>query len=274
MQLRMVKEWKCSYCGKTLSKTPEDRTCPGCGIPIVRRKATIDKLKVLEEICKLNNYQLLIDACAGSGKVQCVEDGELIEGSPFVLGKIAKEKGIKLILIEVGKKTFHLLKQFCQNLGALLIRGDCNEHLPRIVDDSIPTLIFIDPFGYGVPVIKRELILSLAKMPNIDLLINFSWMISREMGFVRRYLNSDDVRNRRKAQSYHKSLCIWWGNDEYLSWGSMKKMEYAEKYAEDLRKYGKVEIYEVPFQSAGRAVYHLIFLTKFEAPKKGLYRYL
>lgn len=83
--------WKCNYCGKTLADCPEDMKCPSCGLTIGRTDATREKLSILKDICKLNDYDLFIDACAGSGKVQLL-DGGIIDGSALVLENLAKKR--------------------------------------------------------------------------------------------------------------------------------------------------------------------------------------
>lgn len=264
--------WECGYCGKTTPKRPWEK-CPSCGFTLGRAKATIRKYKILTDICNLNNYDLLIDACAGCGKVQFFK-GDIINGSPLIFDEIAKTKTppAKCIFIECNPKTFKLLKTFCKDSDAKFINGDCNELIPTFVKGKIRTLVFIDPFGYGVPTIRRDMVIAISEIPKTDLLINFTWRIAREMGFVRKYLKSDDERNRKAAISYIKSLHIYWGNLDWLKkWGSMRTRKYAEKYALPLKENNKIEIYHVP--QYGKLIYYLIFATKFETPKYGLMKW-
>jgi three-Cys-motif partner protein len=284
--------WKCNFCGKTLDDTPEDMKCPSCGLTIGTTDATREKLQILHDICNLNDYAVLIDACAGSGKVQL--DGEMIDGSAVVLENIAKKRNppAKRIFIEADPKTFRLLRwRFGWSFDAQFINDDCNKHLLKFVDGKNKTLVFIDPFGYGLPAIRRNIILELSRTPNTDLLINFTWRIAREMGYARTYLcctiencpsptkvgeqigSCDQCRNRRTAISYANSATIWWGDQEWLNWGSLAARDYAEKYASPLRSNCKVQIYNVPGYSRN-PTYQLIFATKFECPKYGIEKWL
>lgn len=288
MQLCVVIMWKCAFCGKTTGEIPEDMKCPSCGLVIGTPDATTEKLRILKDICNLNNYDLLIDACAGSGKVQI--ENRLIDGSAFILENIAKKKKppTKRIFIEADPKTFTLLRwRFEWSSDAEFINGDCNEHLLRFVDGKSKTLVFIDPFGYGLPAIKRDIILELANIPNTDLLINFTWRIAREMGYARTYLNCtidscpsptkagerfsscELCRNRKTAINYANSATLWWGNQDWMNWGSLEAREYVERYASPLRSYSKVQIYNVPTCSKN-PTYQLIFATKFDYPRYGI----
>ena len=279
--------WACVFCGKKTSEPPEEK-CPSCGLVIGTPHATKVKLRILKDICELNNYDLLIDACAGSGKVQL--DGEIIDGSALILAEVAKKKKppAKCVFIEADSKTFRLLRwRFGWSLDAEFINGDCNKHLLKFADGKSKTLVFIDPFGYGLPAIKRNIILELAKLPNTDLLINFTWRIAREMGFARTYLNCtidncpsptkageqfsscESCRNRKTAISYANSANIWWGSQDWMNWKSLTAREYVERYASPLRYHSNVQIYNVPICSKN-PTYQLIFATKFDYPRYGI----
>lgn len=267
--------------------------CPSCGITLGRTKATKEKLQILRDICELNDYDLLIDACAGSGKVQLL-NGEIIDGSSSVLQTLAQKRKppAKLIFIEHDPKTFRLLRwRSGWSPDAEFINDDCNKHLPKLIDGKTKTLIFIDPFGYGLPAIRRDVVLKLSSAPNTDLLINFTWRIAREMGYARKYLcctidscpspskagekfgSCDVCSNRQTAVSYTNSAIIWWGNEEWLNWGSLRRSEYAGKYAYPLKDNNKVAIYCIPEGSRDPA-YQLILATKFETPKYGIEKWL
>jgi len=259
--------------------------CPSCGIRLATW-ATLKKHEYLEAVCSTNNYGVVIDACAGSGILQ-YPDGTIRKGSPCILETLIKGKG-ELICIEVREKTCNVLSHFVKI--AKIINDDCNKIVPNFVDGKTPTLVFIDPQGYGIPPIDRNLVLNLSKTPNTDLLIQYSWRIAREMGFCRKYLICDtddcpselarnkgltcgDCFNRSRAMAWKKSLDIWWGHSVWLEWGSKSKSEYAEEYAFPLRKHNTVEkqlIRGEPSQN----IYHLIFSTKFNLPKIGLRKWM
>ena len=261
--------WKCICCGQTtlLDYVLNFMTCPKCGSRLATKETPL-KHQYLIDVCSINDYKLVIDACAGSGMLQ-LPNGELKEGSPLILEKIMKDKG-HCICIEVDPKTYRLLKGFCKH--AEVLYGDCNKILLDLVDGKTPTLIYIDPFGYGVPVIDKNLVLKMARTPDTDLLIHFSWRISREMGYARKYLTSDDRTLRKRAEGYTKSLNIWWGNSDWLKWGSMSKMEYADKYARPLRENNRVDI--TAFGNGRGISFFLVFATKFQLPKYGLLKYM
>jgi len=157
--------------------------------------------------------------------------------------------------------TYQIIKK---NLGVPSI-------LPDLIDGKKPTLVYIDPFGYGVPVIERNLVMKMSRTPNTDLLIHFSWRISREMGYARKYLTSDDGTLRKRAQGYAKSLNIWWGSPDWLTWGSMRKIDYAEKYASPLREDNTVDITAFGDCSVS---FFLIFATKFQIPRYGILKWV
>jgi three-Cys-motif partner protein len=255
-------------CGQTtlLDQVLNFMVCPKCG-SIIATKYTPRKHQYLVDVCSKNDYKLVVDACAGSGMVQ-FPTGELKEGSPLILEKIMKNVG-RCVCIEVDPKTVKLLSHFCEH--AEVIRGDCNKILPTLIDGKNPTLVYIDPFGYGVPVIDRKLVLELSKTPNVDLLIHFSWRICREMGFARKYLSSDDRTLRKRAEAYAKSLNIWWGGSGWLNWGSMSKRGYAEKYASPFRENNTVDI--TAFGKSRSSSFYLILATKFKIPDYGIMKW-
>lgn len=273
--------WKCSYCDKTTDEGPGWRSkrsepygkCPKCGFTLGRAKATIEKLEILTDICNTNNYDILIDACAGSGKVQLYK-GDIINGSSLLFEEIAQRKKppAKVVSIECDSKTFKLLEKFFEGSETELIRGDCNEHIMEYATGEVRTLFFIDPFGWGVPAIDRNKVIKISQTPNTDLLFNFTYRISREMGYVRNNLESSIERNRKTANTWKKALHIFWGTLDWLDkWGSMNALEYAEKYASPLRKNNKVRLYRIPVH--GRLTYRLIFATKFDIPKYGIEKF-
>lgn len=273
--------WECTNCGRQCATTLEDPVCPGCGIRLATW-ATRKKHEYLREVCSENEYEVFIDACAGSGMLQ-YPDGSIKKGSPLILEEFVKDKG-KLICVEINKKTYGILSNYVSN--AIIINDDCNKVILNYVDAETPTLVFIDPNGYGVPPIDRYLVLDLSAAPNTDLLIQYSWRIAREMGFCRKYLfcKDDDCPsrlarqkgltcnscyNRSRAIAWKNSLDTWWGPSDWMNWGSMRIEEYVREYAQPLRDNNKVDIHFVQGRSRLNS-YHLIFATKFDLPRIGL----
>lgn len=117
---------------------PEPRKC-SCGL-VISTEVTFEKYQILDEICEVNDYSMIIVACAGSGMIALGD--RLIPGSPIILTYLAKRKKSKCVFIESENSTFGLLQA---NLGKydLLdsshqnIVGDCNNHLLDMVKDFI-----------------------------------------------------------------------------------------------------------------------------------------
>lgn len=275
----------CPHCGSPLRESLEEPWCPRCGIRF-GTKATPEKHKYLEKVCETNKYDLMIDACAGSGRIQ-YPDGKLGEGSPLILHRLAK--GGRCVCIEYDPKTYALLENYVK--GAELRHGDCNTLLLDYVDGKQPTLVFIDPNGYGVPAIRHDVVSKIAHTKNTDVLVTFSWRICREIGYARKYLNCDmrrycpsptkaservascaECTNRKNALAWQKSLNIWWGHSDWFNWGSIRAFGYVKEYAKLLRESNAIDI--KPFAGGEQRIYrhdfYLIFATKFSVPKSGL----
>ena len=260
--------WICPRCGRTAPEKPESMTCR-CGLTLTSRE-TVQKHQTLEKICSSNPYGLLIDACAGSGIIEDPYEEGLRDGSPLIMARVAKKKSppARCIFIESSRQTYWLLwRNTVQHRDiSKPILGDCNELLQRLVEESdAPVFIYIDPFGYGNPPIDREVVVKISQNPRVDLLISFMWRITRQMGYVREYIDSDNYTLRRRAESYRRSLAVYWGSLECLRWPSMSTWQYAERYAHPLRKYNTVEIIGIPPQSRSPS-YLLILATKFKVP--------
>lgn len=274
MQLCMVMMWRCPNCKKTRRKKPERMKCRSCGL-VLASEGTQKKHKILKRICKQNEYDLVIDGCAGSGILG--RNGKLIEGSPIILSKLSKEMDFEHVSIEIESKTHSQLVSYITNFWSKdnkkIIRGDCNDHIPKILDDRHSILVYLDPFGYGVSPIRRELVLDIAKRENVDLLKHFSFKICRNMGFAKKHLRNPNSENYHKAREYKKSLDIYWGNEDWIEFvGNKKSREYAEEYAEPFRKYKTVQIIDVPRYRTTK--FFLIFATNKNPLKFGLMKYV
>jgi three-Cys-motif partner protein len=277
----------CLHCGKVLPEYVEEPWCPYCGIRFAT-KATPKKHEYLEDLCTANKYDVVVDACAGSGKVQ-YPDGKLGEGSPLILRRLTKGR---CICIEYEQKTFNLLTTFVKDTE--LIHGDCNDYLLKYVDGKASTLVFIDPNGYGVPAIRHDIVSKIAKTKNTDVLVTFSWRICREMGYTATYLNCDmencpspsdisrkfgtcdECTNRIRALTWKQSLSTWWGHSEWLQWSNLGARGYVEKYASGLNNGNTIDI--TAFAGGGDRYYrndfYLILATKFDLPKYGILKWV
>lgn len=264
--------WKCPTCGKTVKKIPESHKCP-CGL-FIASESTLEKYRILEEICTINDYDLIVESCAGSGIIGY--QNRLIPGSPVKLGQIARRRGSKCTFIESDYNSYDLLQSNLKKCGLWdpsfqFIYGDCNEYIPKIVDGYSPTLVFIDPFGYGNPPIGREMVVELSKKENVDLLFNFFWRICRQMGYARDYLNSSVPRHCSTAQSFKTSLDIYWGHSDWIHWKNWRHRRYAEKYAEGLGN-NEAQIIGLP-RHLREAKYFLVFSTNQHRLRLGLDRF-
>lgn len=262
--------WVCQKCSRIAPAKPESMTCR-CGLTLTSVE-TLEKHRVLEIICSSNPYNILIDACAGSGLIEDPRGGCLMEGSPLRLIRAARKKvpSGRCIFIESSRRTYrHLCNAVEQHRDiSKPILGDCNEMLPRLINENTSSSIFayIDPFGYGNPPIDKQIVEKISENPRVDLLISFMWRITRQMGFVREYINSDNPTLKSRADSFQHSLNVYWGSSEWFRWSSMTSWEYAERYASPLRKHSQVEIVGIPPQSRNPS-YVLIFATKLNVPE-------
>jgi len=265
--------WECPACGKKASNIPECHKC-SCGL-FIATASTFEKYQILEEICEINSYDLIVEGCAGSGMAGF--RNRIIAGSPIRLAQIAKRKKNKCVFIESDERSINLL---CHNLEYYnlsnpsfeFICDDCNENLLEKVESSSSVLVFLDPFGYGNPPLRREVIVKLSKMKNVDLLFNFFWRICRQIGFVRDHINAPKDRNRLTARSFKESLDIYWGSSRWIEWKGLRSRQYAEKYARGLGN-KKPQIIGLP-QYHSENKYFLIFSTNQNRLKLGLDKYL
>lgn len=115
---------KCLHCGDELRESLEEPWCPSCGIRFAT-PATPKKHEYLRALCTTNKYSRVLDACAGSGKVQ-YPDGQLGDGSPIILRQLTS--GL-CVFIEYDPKTFDLLTSFTPSEGSEFKIGDCNRYL-------------------------------------------------------------------------------------------------------------------------------------------------
>jgi hypothetical protein len=174
-----------------------------------------------------------------------------------------------------------------------LICGDCNDYLLKYVDGKVPTLVFIDPNGYGVPAVRHDIVSKIAKTKNTDVLVTFSWRIGREMGYTSTYLSCDkescpspsdisrkfgtcdECTNRIRAVTWKQSLDTWWGHSDWLQWSKLGARGYVEKYAGGLNNGNTIEI--TAFGRGGDRYYkndfYLILATKFDLPKYGILKW-
>ena len=168
--------------------------------------------------------------------------------------------------------------------------GDCNNFLLEYVDGKQPTLVFIDPNGYGIPAIRHDIVSKIAHTKNTDILLTFSWRICREMGFTSRYLkcsmdncpsptdigkrfnSCDKCTNRLKALTWKKSLDTWWGHSKWLQWGRIGAMGYVRNYADCLREGNTINItaFSGGEQKYYRHDFYLILATKFNIARYGI----
>lgn len=250
--------------------------CSTCGINF-GTPHTLYKHKYLTDLIHLNNYDLIIDACAGAGRMVLMKKDRSQSPTKIVIGSAplierVKKRSAECIFIEYQKKTYELLKQEVETDPIL---GDCNNYLLDIVDNFRKTLVFVDPNGYGVCPINRHMIIEVSQRSNTDLLIHFSQRIYRNMGYAVEYENSTNKTKQKRAERYIIGLNIYWGGNGWRDLLQIqcnnKELFYAESYAEPLYQHNKVDIIPVPLR--GRVSFFLILATKFEIPPWGLTSY-
>lgn len=222
---------------------------------------------------------MIIDACSGSGIVGY--NDHLVDGSALRICEIVKKTNSRCILIESDEKTLHILIEHMKNRGFLetsqfrVYAGDCNRFLENL-NVTEPTLVYIDPFGWGNPPIQRRIVLKLAENQYVDLLIHFSWRICRQIAFARIYQNfPPNTRQFKAAEAYKRSLSIYWPEWESIPSRGLTTFERAKKYGEPLQNYyqGKVQIIGLP-KTSPQAMFFLIFATRQNLLKIGLEKFM
>jgi len=213
-----------------------------------------------------------IDACAGSGKVQI--DNDLVDGSPLIMAKVREKvqrPSLRCIFIERHEKTYDSLIEAIRPYSEFseCIHGDCNEKLFEKlgeIPDRHFAFIFLDPFGLGDPIIKRETVTKLMERPSTEILMTLSWKgISQVGGYAFKRYDFDE-RARAMAETldtFFGGREGWWGiESSYYPHPYQKRRVYLELYKQELqRHYDYVEDIEVP-PGSSNPVYYLIFTTR------------
>jgi len=285
--------WKCLNCGAVHVERPN--FCNNCGL-VQAGVGTLEKYNILENYChplslimRNNNItHYLIDACAGSGRVQAYDDKGLVDGSPVIMARTkewvqatikdkTKTEEANCIFIEINPKTYKLLEEStCNALNCERILGDCNQALPKILDrfDSETrkpfAFIYVDPFGLGDPPIMMETLRRVLERDYTELFIQLTVDgLIRASGWLP-HRNSEDPTKRKKAESFCNTLRLFIGDDriddfckEWERWREGEKEAKAlQYYISGLTKYfPHVEHVEIPLGSA-RPVYYLVYTTR------------
>jgi three-Cys-motif partner protein len=263
---------------------------------------THEKYSILESYCtplslimRNNNMtHYLIDACAGSGKVQAYDDKGVIDGSPIIMSKTrervqakivdkAKPQEANCIFIEINPKTFKLLEEStCDASKCERVLGDCNQVLPKILDklDSETrkpfAFIYVDPFGLGDPPVMMETLKRVLERDYTELFIQLTvdGLIRASGWLPHRY--SRDAAKRKKAESFCNTLRLFIGDDridafceEWEKWREgEKEVKALRYYISGLIKYfPHVEHVGIPLGSA-KPVYYLVYTTRNDTGRK------
>lgn len=189
--------FKCS-CGYENQVGTLPQKCPKCGTLVIKEHS-LQKLRVIDryywrcvsKLCLSKwrkwNKLVLIDVCAGSGKVNLNGRDEIKKGSPVILAELCqrfkykfKHKDIppiECVFIEKNPKIFKSLEKnienypFCETI---------NEDSNLILDDLLSKyskdfiLLFVDPFGINEVDIKN-IADKLKPHKHNEMLIHFSW---------------------------------------------------------------------------------------------------
>lgn len=285
--------WKCVKCDHESTDRPT--TCIKCGL-VQAGTGTREKYTILKDYCKplsliMRNRNLehyFIDACAGSGKVQARYRDELIDGSPLIMVKTQelveetilnknKSKHAQSIFIEINPKTHALLTSSLIGYSNYkVIHGDCNQLLPNILDNIKSKnwnpfcFIYIDPFGFGSPVIRMETLKGILERDYTELLINLDMNAYIRSAGNLVNLNSHNNRKKKLAKSHYKTLELVLGGDRIQdfcnNWSKwligMKEKKCLEYYLEGLKGYYTyIQYIEIPAGSRS-PVYYLVFATR------------
>jgi three-Cys-motif partner protein len=291
--------WRCINCGSTGPERPT--YCKNCGL-VQAGIGTHEKYQILEGYChplgiimrnnNLDHY--FIDACAGSGKVQAYYKDDYIDGSPLIMAKTrnwveqniidkTKPRHLKCIFIEVNSKAHILLEKWtCDFPDCKKIWGDCNQMLPKVLDDLDSerwkpfAFIYVDPFGLGDPPIRMETLKRVLERDYTELFLQLGVdALIRVSGWLKN-LDSLDHDLRKQAQSYCETLKVVIGADRiaefcenWLKWKEGEKEEKAlQYYLSGLCGYfPHVECVGIPVGSK-RPVYYLIYTTRNQNGKK------
>lgn len=240
----------------------------------------------------INHY--FIDACAGSGKVQAYHKNEFLEGSPLIMAKTRKwveekirdkesDKQARCIFIEVNRMAYELLGKSTSDFSDCeRILGDCNEVLPRVLDrlDSESwkpfAFIYVDPFGLGDPPIMIDTLRRVLERDYTELFIQFTVDgLIRASGWLK-YLNSRDLKKKRKAESFCETLRLVIGDDrinefreKWFGWREGEKESKALQYYVSglCRYFPHVECVGIPIGSSS-PVYYLLYTTRNETGRR------
>jgi three-Cys-motif partner protein len=230
----------------------------------------------------------LIDACAGSGKVQDYIDKKLIDGSPirmattrFVVEDTIKDKSKKHELrswfIEVDDKTFKLLQENTERFSefSTCIHGDANVNLPKVLEQTGDdfAFVYIDPFGLGEPVLSYETVADVLDRPSTELFIHFSFEgVERCAGQLKNIDDADPTKSKT-ARSTVKNVDRFMGGPQWRDvWentadGKRRDAMLGLYLAELQRHYRLTEHLEMP-PGSSRPYFDLIFATRNDTGKR------
>jgi three-Cys-motif partner protein len=230
----------------------------------------------------------LVDACAGSGKVQDYIDRKLIDGSPvrmastrFVVEERIRDKSkkdeVKCWFIEIDEKTFGLLKTNTDRFSdfSTCIHGDANESLAKILEDMDGefAFVYIDPFGLGDPVLSYETVAGVLDRPSTELFIHFSFEgVERCAGQLKNIDDLDPTKSKT-ARSTVRNVDQFMGGPEWRKvWEETPSIRRRNAmlglYLSELQQhYGLTEHLEMP-PGSSRPYFDLIFATRNDTGRK------
>lgn len=224
-------------------------------------------------IGKEGRTHYFIDGCAGSGYV--LIEGRRYEGSPVIMAKTrakAKRPSLRCVFIENNKMTFERLKEATEPFSEFCecVFGDFNEEIDRVLDNvsGYFAFILIDPFGFGDPIIKREVVERIMERPNTEILMNYSWEgVSRCAGQLAR--ESYDPTSRSTCTTLDLFHTTKWREVEKKQLSAEdRRRAYLDLYIEGWKRYYEhVEYIEIPPMSKNPE-YYLIFTTRHPLGRK------
>ena len=217
----------------------------------------IDKwIKILGKYSKIN----YIDGYGGKGAYED-KNGVIHYGSPILAAEsIERNKNIlnrevNLIIIDKNKKNLSNIKKIFDykkiNITPELSNKDFDQTINSILDNiqnSAPTFIFIDPYGFRIKIKTIERIMNI---PKSEVFLNFMFQgVNRWLGIQKFENIFDELFGNPK-----------WRDCISLK-GSIREKCLVSLYRKELKKIAKfVFFYKLEFPEKKATYYYLIHLT-------------
>ncbi|MBU0577687.1 three-Cys-motif partner protein TcmP [Patescibacteria group bacterium] len=262
--------------------------------PHTKLKLEIYK-KYLKSWCTIFKRQkwakeiFIVDCFAGRGNYDLESEKGVLDGSPLITVKIAKEFQdkfnaqkqkskeqfrIKCIFIEKSKNNINylnnLLKPYLSDVDIEIIEGDFNNVIKNIVKNigNKPALFFVDPFG--IKTLKKESVQSIvSKKGAKDILLNYIQEgVERIEGLAKKRLKECKEFSVKEIKTI-KNLYDFMGHLECI--GKNEKA-ILNMYVEEVLKGNNVNVgdndkldviaFGMPYPHKRDIIYYLLFASR------------